>query len=322
MTAFTFWNGPFFKGIRQDPPRAAKVPHHDSPEHSIGHPAPLDIPSKTDWFMGIRDPYFMDCYNPKKQLGFLPRKKKSKKPGSSDHCYLRKSNFHPTKMWSNLNDPCIFREISQQETATFLWRKFASGRSKGGRRMALCLAKLRSAKGEEKPSRKGTCKSWGSTKQQQNTWVFSPGIAIDRGYPRGSFHLKIREVRGWCMPQLDPTGVLEIFVTIERSGATCSYIGYIVDMSKKVKRKATASGSCTTLSEKERFFEIPQKFHQTLSIWKAQKKTYELNGKTPPEKWRKRAEDLHGDIYQTETGITGFTLIKTNWFEPNCDIWR
>lgn len=100
-------------------------------------------------------------------------------------------------MWSNLNDPCIFREISQQETATFLWRKFASGRSKGGRRMALCLAKLRSAKGEEKPSRKGTCKSWGSTKQQQNTWVFSPGIAIDRGYPRGSFHLKIREVRGW-----------------------------------------------------------------------------------------------------------------------------
>ena len=39
-----------------------------------------------------------------------------------------------------------------------------------------------------------------------------------------------------------------------------------VDMSKKVKRKATASGSCTTLSEKDSFFEIPQKTHQTLSI--------------------------------------------------------
>ena len=107
--------------------------------------------------MGIRNPYFMACYNPTKQLGFFtPKKKKAKNQGA---VITAKSNFHPTKMWSNLNDPCIFREISQQETATFLWRKFASGRSKGGRRMALCLAKLRSAKGEEKPSRKGTCKS-------------------------------------------------------------------------------------------------------------------------------------------------------------------
>ena len=267
MIAFTFWNGPFFKGSK-DPPRSAKVPHHDSPEHSIGHPAPLDIPSKTDWLMGILISWLVII--PKSNWVFYPLYK-AKKPGSSDHCYLRKSNFHPTKMCSNLNDLCIFREISQQETAPFLWRKFASGRSKGGRRMALCLAKLRSAKGEEKPSRKGTCKSWGSTKQQQNTWVFSPGIAIDI-FPRISFHLKIREVRGWCVPQLDPTGVLFFLFQLRGQGLHVPTLAILLTCQTKSRERQPQVVMYNIIWKREFFLKSLKKTHQTLSIWKAQKK--------------------------------------------------
>ena len=79
---------------------------------------------------------------------------------------------------------------------------------------------------------------------------FRQEIAIDRAYPRGSFHLKIREVRGWCVPQLDPTGVLEIFVPIERSGATCSYIG---TCQKKSRERQPQVGHVQHYLEKESF---------------------------------------------------------------------
>lgn len=101
---------------------------------------------------------------------------------------------------------------------------------------------------------------------------FRQEIAIDI-FPRISFHLKIREVRGWCVPQLDPTGVLFFFCSNwEVRGYMFLHWLYCWHVKKSQEKGNRKWVMYNIIWKKESFFEIPQKTHQTLSIWKAQKK--------------------------------------------------
>lgn len=154
-------------------------------------------------------------------------------------------------MWSNLNDPCIFREISQRlKLAHFCGENsrvpLAVPRVVDAWHFAWLNSDLRRVK------RNHPEKVPASLEDPQNNKThgfFPQEIAIDRGYPRGSFHLKIREVRE-VRAAVGSNWVLEILFQLRGQGLHVP-TATLLTCQKKVKRKATTSGSCTTLSEKE-----------------------------------------------------------------------
>ena len=69
--------------------------------------------------MGIRDPYFMACYNPKKQLGFLPRKKKAKNQGAVITATFESPTFIPPKCGPTLMTPVFLGKFPNKKLPHF-----------------------------------------------------------------------------------------------------------------------------------------------------------------------------------------------------------